>query len=410
MDYKKLILKLLLDKYEESRHYAGDAKINRRITLPFDSKTFPQYDIERTEIKDKIQYSLNDLENRGIIAVEWQRFEVGNIVDKVYLNTQNVEQAYVEAERKPKKNIVADILLTLKELNNEINTDWIRNFIEIQINEMEEKKNLAKYIPHDENIFTLLIKTLKGLDNKGEEDMLERVFSKRYLGGSKLFESKVRSRLCTILRGFYPGSDGLEDEETLQQIGLTKTVEDLLFQGPLKIKLFDHIIDFSPFFFGASMNTGMIRNFDITELNVNRVITIENKANYIEFTKKHNLDNTLAIYLGGFYSPVKRIFLKKVYDFIKIKGDKVTYLHWGDIDLGGFNIFMQLKSKLIDELIPLYMDLETLRRYMDYGEKFDNEYGKKLEKLMENNEFLIFHELIKEMLNLGIKLEQEALL
>lgn len=410
MDYKKLILDLLLDKYEESRHYAGDAKVNRRIALYFSKKIFPQYDIEKTEIKDNIHYSLYALEGKGIISIQWEKFEKGNIVHKIYLNIDNVEGGYTEAGRKPKKDVVSDILYMLGGLAKSINTGWILSFIESQIKEIQEKKNLTKYIPRDEYILDLLMNALKGADDKGEEEMLERVFSKRYLGGSKLFETKVRSRLCTILREFYLNTDGLEDEEVLQEIGIIKTVEDLLFYGPLKIKLFDHIIDFAHFCFGASMNTGMIKNFEIVDLNISRVITIENKANYIEFIKKEKLYDTLVIYLGGFYSPVKRIFLKKVYDYIKLSCSGAEFIHWGDIDLGGFNIFMQLKAKIIDELLPLYMDAETIRRYASSGEKLDSDYGKKLEKLLENNEYAVFHEVIKEMLKLGIKLEQETLL
>jgi len=410
MDYKKLILDMLLDKYEESKHYRGDAKVNRRISLFFSRKTFPQYDIENTEVKDSIHHVLYELRDKNIISIQWMRFEEGNLVDKIFLNIENIDNAYIEANRKPGKDVVSDTIEKMKDINKSIRLKWIQYFIEDQIQQMEDKKKLTKYIPGDEHVLELLLNSLKGIDDLDGDETLERVFSKRYLGNSKLFETKVRSRLCTILRDYCFSGEGLEDEDLLQEAGIIKNAEELLFFGPLTIKLSGKTIDFTPFCFGASMNTETIKNFTVESLNVNRVITIENKANYIEFIKREKNDDTIVIYLGGFYSPVKRIFLKKIYDHVKNMGMKVQFIHWGDIDLGGFNIYMQLKSKLIKELVPLYMDVDTLRKYADNGDKFDLSYGKKLKKLLENKEYEVFHEVIREMLKLSIKLEQEALL
>jgi DNA topoisomerase VI subunit A len=202
----------------------------------------------------------------------------------------------------------------------------------------------------------------------------------------------------------------MEDAEALEAVGIIKTMEELLFYGPLKVKLFDQQIDFGLFRYGASMNTGMIRDFEVTGLDAAKVITIENKANFIEYIKREDIKDTLVVYLGGFYSPVKRVFLKKIYDYIESRGIDVSFQHWGDIDLGGFNIFIQLKSKLLDSLSPLYMDAETLRKYRSSAGKFESSYGKKLERLLHDERYAAFHEVINEMLKSSIKLEQEALL
>lgn len=86
------------------------------------------------------------------------------------------------------------------------------------------------------------------------------------------------------------------------------------------MKLEDNVIDYQSFIYGASMNSQTIKSFEIRGLKVTRVITIENKANYLEYIDKNKDDNALVIYFAGFYSPVKRIFLQKICDFLRASG------------------------------------------------------------------------------------------
>jgi hypothetical protein len=138
------------------------------------------------------------------------------------------------------------------------------------------------------------------------------------------------------------------------------------------------------------------------------VITIENKASYLACIKNHDRNKELAVYLAGFYSPVKKMFLEKIWDFIRVNSPETEFFHWGDLDLGGFNIFLQVQ-KLIPQVQPFLMDVDTLRKYVAYGDQIEDDYGKKLASLLGKPEYRIFYPTIKEMLRLGIKLEQEAI-
>jgi len=182
-----------------------------------------------------------------------------------------------------------------------------------------------------------------------------------------------------------------------------------LFAGPLVIELGRNTIDFSKFTFGASMNADMIKHFQPARLNVEKVMTIENKAVYHEYIRYADLSNQLAVYLGGFYSPIKRIFLEKIHAYVEQSKNNTLFYHWGDIDLGGLEIFLQLQQNIVPGLIPYKMDITTLRQYSSYGDALTKTYAVRLEKLLKDSKYTRFHALIREMLRLGIRLEQEAL-
>ncbi len=557
MNYQDSIINLLLDKYEVSRHFQGTAQVNRRVVLKFNKRDYPLYDIEKVEVKEAIHHAALSLQKQGLITVEWMKYEVGNIMSRVFLNLDMLPEAYAFVQRKGKEEILSEMQHELKKLEGCISTPWIKGFCTSMMQEIEERKDFPKYLPRDEEDFHLLLAALRGIEEKGEDELLERIYSCRFLGGSKEFEKRMRSRLVTIIRNFLLEGTDVDDEELLEHIGLIKTSEDLSFFGPLVINLHGQVIDFSPFSYGASMNTEMIKHFEVAELPVDRVVTIENKAAYLEYIKNacsassaHTLahssattkeeiqeniqqkpvvatpetregtdsrfipflrklsavpettlespstlrnvgqmeqvgqvgrmgqmEQELVVYLGGFYSPVKRLFLEKIYNHLReyraavvpgtagtagVQGapvapvvpeatatpgipgvtvapgmpwipgtpgspgmpltpetagvpgthetpeTPVTFYHWGDLDLGGFQIFVHLKN-LIPELQPLHMDVATLKENAKFGDTYDGKYRKRLQQLLDKEEYAVFYEVIQAMLHLGIKLEQEAL-
>jgi hypothetical protein len=411
MDYMRFILNTLLDKFEESKHFTGAAKINRKIALNFDKKEFPDYNIENFELKNIVHSDVYQLQKKDIIKIEWIPFEKNNIIKRVILNIDKTTEGYMEINRIPKSFLLQDAKTCLTEFLNEIRTSWIQEFVKFNIEYIENKNKLSRYFPEDKNMLGYLLETLKYIDKKDEkEEILERVFSKKYLGNSKRFEKIIRSRLITILRNFFYKDEYIDDNEVLSQIGLIKSSEEILFCGPLKTRLGDAFIDYSSFIFGASVNSETIKKLQIDSLNVKKVVTIENKASYLEYIKNKPIQEELVVYLAGFYSPVKRLFLKKIYEALNSGNEKIEYYHWGDIDIGGFRIFMHLREEIINELIPLYMDTDTLDKYSCEGEKFSKPYAEKLKGLLLLSTYNIFHDVIIMMLDKNIRLEQEALL
>ncbi|MDD3198665.1 MAG: DUF2220 family protein, partial [Eubacteriales bacterium] len=94
---------------------------------------------------------------------------------------------------------------------------------------------------------------------------------------------------------------------------------------------------------------------------------------------------------------------------IEAANQQVEIYHWGDIDLGGFKIFLQIKNNISSRVKPWQMDSETLLKYKNMAGSYDENYRHKLEKALEDQSYAYFHDVIKTMLKYNIRLEQEAI-
>ncbi|GAB4258811.1 Wadjet anti-phage system protein JetD domain-containing protein [Thermincola ferriacetica] len=397
---KQDILEKLLDKYEKSKHATGEARVRRRVTLKTDELT--GYFSHDLEYRKSLHRAALDLENRGLIKIEWVPFEKGNLIKALHLVLDRVEEAYMEAGHKSRLDILGDLENRLAGLN--LSIPWASAFVKDCLAEIGGKLKYPSRLPREPKKLELLLNTLKGIQSKGQEEMLERVFSKRYLGSSKAFEQHVRRRLVGILRTYFGGA-GMEEEDLLAEVGLVRAASEVLVCGPLKMRLKDRTADLAPFCYGTGLGTETIEAMEIVDCNCRRVISVENKAVFRELVRAGTDDQTLLVCLGGFAGPVKRGFLTKLYGFL---GNTVEYYHWGDIDYGGMQIFCHLRRVCIPGLRPLLMDAATYGAFVHLGEKFEVAYRTRLEGLLGQEDFACFHDVINIMLEHGCTLEQEA--
>lgn len=137
--------------------------------------------------------------------------------------------------------------------------------------------------------------------------------------------------------------------------------------------------------------------------NANRIIFIENKANYIDYIQNRMSKDEFVVYHGGMYGEVRGQFFKKLYEATK----ESEFYHWSDINIGGFKIFARLR-KIIPNLKPYMMDTEAFYSKKQYWKEMSKEYRKKLARLKEQEEYSYFYDVIEEMLKNNSKLEQEA--
>lgn len=413
MDYKRLILNRLLDKFERSKLFLGEGTLNRRVLLKFNKREFPEYDVEVSEIRELVNSIVKELSEKNILDFTWLKYEKNNIIEKVWLRTDNIEEAYREAARVP-KSVRADTIISLvRDYKENVTAAWIRSFLEDAESCIEATKSLSPLLPDDEKVARAVLDALKTINDKEDEECLERVFSIRCFGDSKYFERNVKKRIVSIVaKYFIPDGKGIEnrsDDEILAQIGIVKSAEQIEFCGGVLGLLYDQPIDFSIFKYGSCINSQTAKDIEITALkSVKKVLFIENKANYSDYITKKRSEEELVVFHGGFYSLVKGLFLKKIYE--AGKRDKLEFYHWSDIDLGGFRIFNRLKSEIIPELKPLRMDREAFLSKKEYWMSFDEKYGAALEEMLGKHEFLEFHDVMEIMLKEKARLEQEAFL
>lgn len=137
--------------------------------------------------------------------------------------------------------------------------------------------------------------------------------------------------------------------------------------------------------------------------NVNKILFIENKANYIDYIQNKKKDNEFVVYHGGMYGPIKGQFFKNIYEVAK----NCEFYHWSDIDIGGFKIFIRLK-RIIPNLKPFKMDKEAFYSKQPYWKEMRETYKIQLIEMRKQEVYACFYDVMDEMLKNNSKLEQEA--
>jgi len=415
LDHKKIILGRLLDKYEKSKSFQDESS-KRRVMLKMAKGDVPEYDIEKPVVRETFNSVIQELSEKGMIGFDWVKFEKGNIVDKVWLIIPNVDYSYAEIGRKSKRVVLEAILKQVDLLEAKISTDWIIRYLEEIRQSIEERASTAGLLPDDEEQALALLKALELIDGLDGRQCLERVFSLRCFNDSKYFERKIKSRIVGIVKKYHLGQEIMQesleemsDDDILMHVGIIQSPEQIDFKGGILGRIGKKTIDFSPFIHGISINVDTVKDLVIENMgNVCKILFIENKANYNHFIAMNNDSTMMVVFHGGFYSPAKGIFLKKLYEAAAPRG--IEFYHWGDIDLGGFMIFKRLKNNIIPTLKPYLMDKEAIISKIDYAVPFDENYAGKLRMLLEDEQYSEFRDVIEFMLEKNVRLEQEAFL
>ena len=90
---------------------------------------------------------------------------------------------------------------------------------------------------------------------------------------------------------------------------------------------------------------------------------------------------------------------------------QISFVHWSDIDLGGFRLYQRLKKEIFPYVRPWKMDLETLKENKERGMPITSEaYQKALADLLKDESYSVFADTIQYMLTHKIRLEQEVLI
>ena len=422
---KNRILGELLDRYERSKAFREGACARRIQVDTASCRTFSGC-FDDGDSKRECLTDLEELKEEGLIDYTWVRFEKGNLVDKVYLRTdpEKLQEAYriagrISGEEKI-RTLATQILKTIEQIPGDLNRSRdILLFLQTEMETVQKTKKIPRFFFDGDAVYRkdvernrnllLFLSEISRAD--ASEETLERIMSTRLYGDSKYFEHELRMKVLSILRYLEKcsGGESLEDDQLLAERGIFKWPEILEFQGAVLALMDDGSrIDYSRQRYGAYINGTAVRHVrSVCLTGVTRIISIENKANYVWYLENQKRDEELVLYHGGFFSPAKGHWLRMIEE--AAENSFCQFFHWSDIDLGGFRIFHILKKEIFPKAEPFRMDLETLKKYKDRclplgGEK----YREKLERCLTDPEFACFREVISYMLRENIRLEQEA--
>lgn len=404
------LLHKLLDKYENSSLYKGTPRNSRRIWLHFNKRVVPRYfDDSTAGHKESINEAARLLEDRELIEIVWERFEEGNLIKKIALNPCRIQEAYDFLGRRPRE-VKENQVARLARHYARGAAPWVRDFLNYVAGRAERGAGVARYLDIDDTgRAAALFKALREAGQLGEE-IPRRVFSQRVLGSTKAFDA-VAGAVARAAADFHPRFRGAgtraETGEILAELGIVDNPQHIFISGSLQFTVDGKLIDTSHFQPDLGISTEMIDRMEIVSVPADYIITIENLTAFYSFIKA-NSNNFLAVYMGGYHNSLRRNFLLKIKEFVDNTGKATSFYHWGDIDYGGFGIFVHLQDNCLPKLQPLFMDVATLEKYREFCLPFNDRYAKKLRRLLEDEKYGVFHPVISYMLQEGIRLEQEC--
>ncbi len=404
--YDTRILNCLLDSYENSLLSRGENKVAIHIAFPFTKKTIPEYFNESSLDYEDIHSALNELEKQGFLSIVWKQGKVGHIIQKVLLNEKNIDKVYSYLRRKPKadcEKAQLELLESKEKCNKENPVTYA--FITYLKNRIQGGKSVKEYIKFSDLDRTERILSALSFVECNRESCYIREFSIRHFGDSKVFES-LFGVLGNIMRRFEPQFAEMDIYEILSEYRIYHTPDYVYLKGEGQIVYGEEdtvLLDLSLLAQGIGISGEDIKRIRIPRNDkIKKVITIENLTTFFRWTE----EDSFIIYLGGYHNSVRRELLCMLYKEMP----EASWLHFGDIDVGGFEIYRNLCERTGIPFKLYHMGIEELRTYEKYTKPLTKNDERRLKMLLGKEQINQSEqmEVLKYMEKHGIKLEQEA--
>lgn len=386
---EKYILEKLVTKYERSVLYRKGTDLNLKIKIKI-CQLYPKYDAsDYYQNRLKIDFIAEKLSKQGLINVDY----VGEDIDSVILRLgdEELKEIYRIIDRpfnRDNEKIAINYLKTL-----EIEKDWIKIFIDDMIDQLTDHKSIIHYLPIDnQNDLTDILKILDNLCNQDEEISMRKL-SLKLFNDSKRFES-LKGRVVNIVTDYYY-EEFEDEEELLAYFNIIKNPGFIYLSGNIVIEINGQTIDVGKLEGPFSLVTANITKMNLIEIKDKNVVTVENLTSFYDL----KIEDSLIIYLGGYHNALRRKLLTNIFEYNK----KLNFYHFGDIDAGGFYIYLHLIEKTGIPFKRLAMNKDILVKYLKYCKKLTVNDRKKLSILND----VISDGTIDYMLEHNVKLEQE---
>lgn len=396
-EMQKKTINQLIDKYEKSKTFLEENRVNQTFSKKV-NELFPKYqDDAEYEIFCDVNESLCDLQQKNLVLLHSKR---GAIIERVDLNLQQLDACYKFVKREPLKTEHAWLLDVMEGYTE---CALLQNYFETQKVKISKNQKVEYYEGKKQDYLDLLV--LVKLLCENEEEQFIRDFSLKYFLDSKRVEA-----LAGKARGLmFKYGDFQDEDSVLEECNIVKTPTYVCFKGNGCVTLGGQKLDLSILHGDLSLSTESLKELGQIEVFGKRVVTVENLTSFHDFTETEDF----VVYLGGFHNTTKRRFLTELYH----QNEKKQYVHFGDIDAGGFYIYEHLRAKTGIPFSPLYMDVKTLQQCKEQTKPLTKTDRKRLERLLrklnEANKEDIFwfdyRDVLHYMLQNNCKLEQEAI-
>lgn len=409
---QNILLSHLLDKYEKSKHLTQPGTSTRRVMLRIEKHEFPEYAYEDAQIRDTWNDVVNDLKARGLISAEWVSGRP--VLSCVVLNLEHLAECYQLTGRTHPKELAQTVIERMTARLSGVTTDWILAWRDDICHQAKENLRVPPYCKKDLVLLDQLLTAFVVYDALSGESITMRAFSGKCYQNTKTFEREVRDSFLRIALSYCAGlieaceQSELGEREQLAYLGIYARPELYELTGNCVIQTEQGEISMAaaaPYGLALpSSGVDAIQSFDMSA--IRKVIFIENKTNYDEFVLSELRPWELVVYHGGFLSPQKCKFFRKMAAALQNQTETVF---WADIDLGGFQMFERLKG-IFPTLTPMRMSAEDVTTYHGTGLVRSEHYLKTVQTALACDQYPIFHMAMKKILEYGVTIEQEVFL
>lgn len=394
-DYKKIIVDSLLKKYHN--RLAKNTSTNRRIILK-PTELYRDYTKNNADIAEKqsLNEAVAELRSRGLLSVDYLKYSED--VEKIYFREEKLEAAYEYLKDVygviPQSAVCGQIKEIVEAYSH--GGRIVGKYCGDILTQIEDPRKSVDVERVEANL-----KMLHFLE-ENEEELYIREASVLVYGDSKWFENHNYEEICSLLRNLsgMPKEDDERNDTVLAYYHVMPTEQEVFIKGDWKIEGEQYVLETDKLQGGVAIGTKDIQSIQKITVNSPSLMTVENKTSF-QRLRNHN---EAMMYLGGFANRHQIQFLKKV---IQDNPD-ISYLHFGDIDVGGFMIHKQLCRETSKDFRLYCMGVRQLEE-----ERFQNclkeltEYDLvRLESLMEDDSY---REVLEYMKKHNVKLEQEII-
>lgn len=405
MRYEERILQTLLDSYERSRLSRGENEVAVHIAFPITPKTMPIYFDENSLAYEEIHGTAGHLEEMGYTCSVWKGGKKNHILQKIVLCDEKVDEIYRHLGRVPEKQMQQAQLVVLQELKTECSTPVARNFICWLMKRLEQGKTVKEYLNLDDTEGSRrLIRAIHRIETNQKEIYI-REFSVQCFGDSKELEKKS-GLIGKIFRRFSDDMEDMDNDVILAEYGIYRTPNYVYVKGSGRLRIGTpeaYDIDLRSLRQGIGLSGEDLDGLEWkVDVSVKRIITIENLTTFFRWEEP----DSVLIYLGGYHNAVRRKFLQKLYQVFP----EAEYFHFGDIDVGGFEIYEDLCRRTGIPFTTYKMGISELEQYEQYTRELTENDRKRMDSLLNNEAYENVWPILRYMKEHGKKLEQESIL
>lgn len=395
MNYEEKILTYLVDNYRKSKKDSGDNKTNRRTQVK-PEKLYKRYNANDGDFEEisKFNQAVERLSKLGFIRSVKETF--GTQIQCIFLVDECIQEAeqylaercgYVSKDMQIEK--LRNLVGKYKSASPICEKECAR-----LLESIAERK-----IPKNIDELDDVLKAIAFIENN-QEELYMREMSMKVYGDSKYFENVTLQPVCSILRKYsnkdFRGGELLD--EILLLYHIAREPQKLCIKGKVIINISGKEVDISGFSEGIEFQASDLMNIQSIKLMVPNFMTIENRASYLRYGR----DDVVVFYLGGYANRYQRDFIKMVY----ASNTNACFLHFGDIDAGGFWIHHNL-CKVTGVNFELFSMSAHELENREFASCLHELSGNDRVRLQELKKSDAYEEVVQYMLRNNVKLEQE---